>query len=113
MLSRRRLIVGLGLGLAVLGGLVPPRALPTRLRAADRTAILVAPNILNWDQTCTNCAGFPSGHSWSEEFLASYQSRYGPLPVQAWGIHVYSADWLHLPLANAPVDQAELAALRS
>jgi hypothetical protein len=83
------------------------------IRGADPSAKLVGPNVLNWDNTCTLCGGFTSGRIWSEAFVSSYQTRYGALPLHAWGMHTYSLDWEHLPLINAAADQAQLTAART
>ncbi len=83
------------------------------IRGADRTALLVGPNVLNWEKTCTGCPGFAQGRSWSEAFLAAYKERHGALPLDVWGIHTYSLDWDKLPLADAASDQAQLVAARA
>src|SRR5207249_4670288 len=85
----------------------------TAIKGADPTAVLVGPNVLNWDVTCTGCAGYPSGHSWSDQFLADYRSRYGALPLNVWGMHAYSLDYEHLPLTDAGTDQAQLVGART
>jgi hypothetical protein len=68
------------------------------IKSADPTAKLVGPNILNWDNTCTSCeGGFPSGHSWVDQFRAAWMSQYGgEPPLDVWGIHTYSIDWNEL-----------------
>ncbi|MBI4492100.1 MAG: hypothetical protein HY690_04840 [Chloroflexi bacterium] len=83
------------------------------VRGADSTARLVGPNVLNWDVTCTLCPGFSSGRTWSEVFADTYRARYGPLPLDAWGMHTYSLDWRRLPLVDAATDQAQLAGARA
>ncbi len=83
------------------------------IRAADPTAILVGPGVLNWDATCTGCAGTRSGHSWSDDFITVYQQRYGPLPFNAWSLHAYTIDWGHLPMLDAEQDKAQLTATRT
>jgi hypothetical protein len=83
------------------------------IRGADPTAVLVGPNVLNWETTCTACPGFASGRLWSEAFVRAYVARYGPLPLNAWGVHTYNLDWLHLPLVNVEQDLAELAAVKA
>jgi len=85
----------------------------TAIRAADPTAVLVGPNILNWDQTCVGCPGFIPGRTWSEAFVASYYARYGPLPFNAWGVHAYVLDWSRLPMVDAPFAQTEVIATRA
>ncbi len=84
----------------------------TALKEADPTALLVGPNVLNWEVTCTNCSGYAKGRGWSEAFLTSYRERYGALPLDVWGIHAYSLDWDHLPLVDAASDQAQLNGAR-
>ena len=83
------------------------------IRGADPTAVLVGPNVLNWEKTCTGCRGFAQGRSWSEAFLAAYHERYGELPLDAWGVHTYSLDWDHLPLVDAVTDEAQLSSTRA
>jgi hypothetical protein len=83
------------------------------VRQADPAAVLVGPNVLNWDKTCTGCPGYGQGLAWSEAFLASYVEQYGPLPLDVWGMHAYSLDWDRLPLVDAAADQSQLAAARA
>jgi hypothetical protein len=83
------------------------------VRQVDPTAVLVGPNVLNWEKTCTACPGYTQGRGWAEAFLASYVERYGPLPLDAWGMHTYSLDWDRTPLADAAADQAQLVAARN
>ena len=83
------------------------------IRAADPTAILVGPGVLNWDATCTGCAGMTSGRAWSEAFVTIYQQRYGALPLNAWAMHTYTIDWTRLPMLNSSQDQAQLLAARA
>ncbi|HEX2987837.1 MAG TPA: glycosyl hydrolase, partial [Chloroflexota bacterium] len=79
------------------------------IKGADPTAILVGPNSLNWEDTCTSCPGFTKGRSWSEEFVTNYRQRYGALPLDVWGIHAYSLDWENLPLTHATAVEAQIA----
>lgn len=88
-------------------------AVATAIKTADPTALLVGPNVLNWDKTCDGCGGYPSGHSWSNAFLSDYRARYGSLPLDVWGMHTYNLDWVRPPLINAVADQAQLAAART
>ncbi len=80
------------------------------IKGADPTALLVGPNVLNWEDTCTSCPGFTKGRDWAEAFVSAYRAKYGSLPLDVWGMHAYSLDWNHLPLANATADKAQLAA---
>jgi hypothetical protein len=83
------------------------------IRGADPTAIIIGPNVLNWDKTCVGCVGFTSGHTWSDQFVTSYQTRYGSLPFNAWGMHAYLIDWTRLPMVDVAQDQAEITAARA
>src|SRR5205823_12447737 len=85
----------------------------TAVRGADPTAFLVGPQVLNWDVACQGCGGLASGHAWSDSFLASYQQRYGALPLNAWSLHTYDLDWTHLPLTNAQAAITDLQAARA
>jgi hypothetical protein len=82
------------------------------IRGVDPTALLVGPNVLNWERTCTGCQGMTSGKEWSAAFVADYTRRYGKLPLDVWGAHVYTIDWDHLPMLDAAGDQAQLMATR-
>ncbi len=83
------------------------------IKSVDPRATIVAPNVLNWDATCTGCAGFTSGHAWTEAFLAAYLERFGePPPIDVWSIHAYEIDWKTPPMLNAAQDQAEIEAFR-
>jgi len=83
------------------------------IRAADPTAILVGPGVLNWDATCTGCGSMTTGRAWSAAFVTIYQQRYGPLPLNAWAMHTYTIDWTRLPMLDSAQDQAQLLAARA
>ena len=83
------------------------------IKGADPSATLVGPNVLNWEKTCTDCPGYTLARDWSAAFLADYRERFGPLPLDVWGMHTYSLDWDHLPLADAATDQAQMVAARA
>lgn len=83
------------------------------IRGADPTALLVGPNLLNWETTCAACPGFPRARTWAEELLETYGARYGPLPLDAWAVHTYNLQWHQLPLVNPASDLAELSAVRA
>jgi len=85
----------------------------TAIKGADPTAVLVGPNVLNWEVTCTGCPGFAKGRDWSESFVAAYQDRHGKLPLDVWGMHSYSLDWDHLPMASSATDQAQIEGARA
>ncbi|HEX6513572.1 MAG TPA: glycosyl hydrolase [Chloroflexota bacterium] len=84
------------------------------IKAADPSAQLVGPNVLNWDSTCGGCGGGlrASGHAWSDAFVAAYTQRYGHVPLDAWGIHAYTLDWGHTPMIDPAANLADLTAAR-
>ena len=83
------------------------------IKAADPTALITSPSVLNWDYTCLRpeyhgCSWDLSGREWVEDFRATYLTTYGEEPpVDIWAIDAYPLDWLHLPTVNAqiPIDQ--------
>ena len=80
-------------------------------RQGDSSATIVAPNVLNWQCTCVACAGYMSGHAWTDEFRAAYRDSYGgEPPIDVWAIHVYELDWTRVPMVNTQRPEAELTA---
>ena len=70
----------------------------THIKGADPTAILVGPNVLNFDFTCVGCVGYMSGHAWIDAMRAAYSDLYGTEPpLDIWGIHFYPLDWTVFP----------------
>lgn len=89
------------------------RAYKQALQAADPTAKLVAPNILNWEETCRGCPGITQGKAWVDQFRQAYLNRYREEPpVDVWAIHPYAVDWTNLPMVDAAHVKRELAAFR-
>lgn len=85
----------------------------TALRSADASAKLVGPNVLNWSYTCDGCGGFQSGLDWTVAMRAAYVSRYNQEPpFDAWGVHAYDLDWVHLPNGNAALQLRQIADMR-
>jgi hypothetical protein len=86
----------------------------TRIKAADSTAKIVGPNILNFDFTCIGCGGYTSGHTWIEQMRQSYLSSYGTEPpIDVWAIHQYPLDWFNFPTVNDAILTQDLDAFRS
>jgi PGF-pre-PGF domain-containing protein len=74
------------------------RYFATNLRAADETARILSPSLLNWDFMCIGCQGYRLGKKWAENFIAEYQIRYGtPPPVDIWATDMYPIDWRNTP----------------
>ena len=83
----------------------------TNIKAADLTARVTGPSILNWDFTCVGCGlytvagcegvaewGYRCGKVWLQEFISSYETAFGEKPpVDAWAIDVYPIDWSNTP----------------
>ena len=86
----------------------------TQIRGADSTAKIMGPSILNWDFTCTGCAGFQSGESWMREFVDSYAIAHGgdPPPIDIWAIDVYPLTWDNLPMTNWQIVRDQLIGFR-
>lgn len=84
------------------------------IKEADPEARVVAPNVLNWEETCLACPGITQGMAWVDRFLRAYQRLYGEAPpIDVWGIHPYQVDWVHLPQTDADHVRRELVALRA
>ena len=86
----------------------------TEIRAADPTARITSPSLLNWEFVCNNtCAGYARGKDWAVEFRLQYLSRYGAEPpVDIWAIDVYPLDWAHLPTTNSAIPLSQITGLR-
>jgi hypothetical protein len=86
----------------------------TRIKAADPTAKIVGPNILNFDFTCIGCGGYTSGHTWLEQMRHSYLTNYGSEPpIDIWAIHQYPLDWFNFPTVNDAILTQDLDAFRA
>jgi hypothetical protein len=80
------------------------------IKGADPSARLVGPNVLNWDFTCSGCAGITAGHAWVDQFRTAWASQYGGSPpLDVWGIHAYTITWDKLPMTDAPTVEAQVA----
>jgi hypothetical protein len=86
----------------------------TEIKAADPTARIMGPSILNWDFTCTLCSGFQSGESWMREFVTAYSFAHpgqSP-PVDVWAIDVYPLTWDSVPMTNWQLVRDQLIGFR-
>ena len=103
----------------------------TTIKAADPTAKITSPSVLNWDFTCIGCApytdpnhinpatsdghwdGYLPGRFWVDDFRSAYRAAYGTEPpVDIWAIDLYPIDWQHLPNTNAQLITDQLTAMR-
>ena len=88
-------------------------AVATALKAADPTARLIGPDVLNWSAPCIGCGGMVTGEAWTQAMRAAYLADYGQeVPIDVWTIHTYPLDWQHLPTVNYPLMEQQLIALR-
>lgn len=87
--------------------------LVTAIRQADPKAYVVAPEVLNFETTCSNCAGYPQGRAWIDAFRLAYRSSYGgEPPIDAWSLHTYNIDWNALPQRDYATQAREILAFR-
>ena len=86
----------------------------TNIKAADPTARIMGPSILNWDFTCTGCGGFQSGESWMRQFVDAYALAHGGAspPVDVWAIDVYPLTWDELPMTNWQLVRDQIVGFR-
>jgi hypothetical protein len=102
------------LGPTATNAVQPLHDLYVAIKAADPTAKLTSPAVLNWDFTCIGCGGYQSGRSWMNQFRAEYLARYGTEPpFDIFAIDTYPIDWVNLPSTNAQIVIDQLTALRS
>jgi hypothetical protein len=89
------------------------------IKGVDPTAKIVGPNVLNWDNTCTDCGGgFTSGHMWVDDFRATWTNTYHQdPPIDVWALHAYSIDWARAystppqPLTDPSGPEADIAGM--
>jgi hypothetical protein len=85
----------------------------TEIKAADPTARITSPSLLNFDFICNGCGGYQSGRSWANDYRAAYLNKYGiEPPVDIWAIDLYPLDWINLPTTNASMMMDQVSALR-
>ena len=95
------------------------------IRAADPTAKITSPSILNWEFTCIGCSGYQKGSEWLDQFRIAYVAQYGDEfsaehiaqygmgpPIDIWAIDVYPLDWWNLPTVNHQLIIEQIDGLR-
>jgi hypothetical protein len=89
--------------------------LVTQIKQVDRTALIVGPNVLNWDVACiSGCGGFPTGQDWTKQFVTAYVNAYQQRPpIDRWAIHTYQLDWSHTPMLDTNFVFNQLTNFRS
>jgi hypothetical protein len=71
------------------------------IKAADPTAKITSPSILNWEFTCNGCSGYQKGSEWLDQFRVEYLTQYGvEPPIDIWAIDIYPLDWWNLPTVD-------------
>jgi hypothetical protein len=84
------------------------------IKAADPTAKITSPSLLNFDFTCVGCGGYQSGRSWLGSFITEYSTLYGGAPpVDYWAIDVYPIIWNELPTTRADIVIDQISTLRA
>lgn len=86
----------------------------TEIRAADPTARIMGPSILNWDFTCTGCGGFTSGETWMRAFIDAYAVAHNGAspPVDVWSIDAYPLTWNTVPMTNWEIVRDQIIGFR-
>lgn len=88
-------------------------AIATALHAADPTAQLIGPDVLDWSTGCTGCGGMVTGQAWTDAMRQAYLDAYHEeVPFDVWSIHTYPLDWQHLPTVNYREMEQQLIDLR-
>lgn len=86
----------------------------TTLKAADPTALLLGPAVVDWSSGCVGCAGMPTGSDWTTAMRSAYVAAYdADLPYDIWAIHTYPLDWQHLPAVDYTAMEQQLIDLRA
>ncbi len=86
----------------------------TILKAADPTARLIGPDVLNWTEGCELCGPMITGQTWTEQMRADYLAAYGTEPpFDIWSIHTYPLDWAHLPTVDYHLEEQQLVQFRT
>ena len=86
------------------------------IKAADPTAVIVSPPVLNYLFTCTGqgCEPFTLGRDWWDEFISEYLSRYGEEPpIDIWAINAYPLILNELPTVNPTVTTNQVLGFRN
>jgi len=86
------------------------------IKAADPTAKITSPSILNFDFTCIQCGGYDTGHSFVDSFISEYFSLYGENPpVDYWAIDAYPIVWAQnqLPSTRSDIVLEQVADFRA
>lgn len=84
------------------------------LKAADPTALIVAPNLQNVRAGCGGCEGTTVGADFLDAWRAAHRAIYGGEPAfDAFGLHLYDLDWGRLPMTDAAASEREVEAARA
>jgi hypothetical protein len=90
------------------------RTLYSKIKAADPTARVTSPSVLNWDFTCIGCGGYGSGLEWANDFRQTWLATYSEEPpVDIWAIDVYPINWWNLPTVDHAVAIQQIQGLRA
>jgi hypothetical protein len=86
----------------------------TLIRAADPSARIMGPSILNWNFTCTGCGGIMSGETWMRSFIDAYAVAHDGAspPVDVWSIDAYPLTWNTVPMTNWEIVRDQILGFR-
>jgi|GEM_PF-2274265 CSLREA domain-containing protein len=85
------------------------------IKAADPTALIVSPPVLNFLFTCLGqgCGTYPTGTAWWNEFVSEYLNRYGEEPpIDIWAINAYPLLLNDIPTVNPVVTTNQVLGFR-
>ena len=99
-------------GISAADAVTPLHDIYVAIRAADPTARITSPSVLNWDFTCVGCGGYTPGRTWITAFLSQYRSQYNSDPPwDIWAIDAYPLDYENLPTVNAQIPIAQITGM--
>jgi len=74
------------------------------IKAADPTALITSPSMLNFGFSCINCGGYTTGGSWINNFIIEYFGAYGEFPpIDIFAIDLFPLVW---PGGSLSVEEA-------
>ncbi len=89
-------------------------AVATTLHAADPTARLMGPDVIDWLAGCVGCGGMTTGQAWTEAMRQAYLTAYQQeVPFDIWSIHTYPLDWQRLPTVDYALMEQQLLGFRA
>ena len=77
--------------------------------AADPSAKILGPSVLNWDFSCTGCSWNNPGRNWIPDFVNAYAAAHNgeSPPIDAWALDAYPLTWDPTPEFPNPLPMTE------